>query len=201
MNKITAVLLLFALIFSLVACSPEQPAVETPDPDVEVEEDVTPTPSKEPMPDPAEYYTVTESDAEGVYEATGLYFFGVDTVVEISHSLIGEEELDEPFGEMRFTSEEGLTVTYRVRVDEMINADQAKLLFGTREWEAQDSVRIGNNITTLYYNEGGEAILCWYDVDAGINCCAHFSSCEDMESLVLYANLLYAFVHSDIKPE
>lgn len=198
MRKITAILLLFALVLSLAACAPGQTADETPAPDIQ--EDAEPTPSKEPVPDPAESYTVTASDAAGVYEKTGIYFFGVDTVENVSHSLIGEDELDTPIGEMQF-SIEGLTVTYRVQADEMINADQAGLLFGSRELENKDSVRISNNITTLRYTEGGEALVFWHDVDAGFNCCALFSTCEDMESVVLYANLLYAFVHSDIKPE
>lgn len=198
MKKLTAILLLLALVLSLAACAPEQTVTETPDPGIE--EDAAPTPSREPTPDPAESYTVTESDAAGVYDETGVYFFGVDTVEDISHSLIGLDELEAPIGEMKFTTGE-LTVTYRIHADEMINADQAGLLFGTMEWANRESVRISNNITTLNYNEGGEAILYWHDVDTGLNCCARFSSIEDKESVVLYANLLYAFIHSDITPE
>ncbi|MDD6188925.1 MAG: hypothetical protein PUB32_05025 [Clostridiales bacterium] len=198
MKKITAILLFLALALSLTACAPNRPADEAPD--TGLEEDVVPTPSKEPVPDPAESYTVAESDAAGVYDATGVYFFGVDAAQNISQSIIGEDELDEPIGEMRFTTE-GLTVTYRVHKDSMINADQAGLLFGTKEWESRESVRISNNIATLNRNEGGEALLYWYDVEKEMNCCAHFSTSEDQEALALYANLLYAFVHSDIMPE
>lgn len=201
MKKITAVLLLFAITFSLAACSPEQPQTEQPDPEVSAGADIPPVQSTQPVEDPAGSYTVSESDAEEVLEKTGVYFFAIDTIEDVSHSLIGSDELEWPYGEMSFSSGDGLKVVYRVRKDEMINADQAKLFFGSREWEIHDSVRIGNNITDLYYNEGGEAILCWYDVEAGINCCIHYSSSDDRESIVLYANLLYAFINSDIKPQ
>ena len=199
MKRLTALLLLFAIILSLAACAPEQSQDDTPD--AGQEEDAVPTPSREPMPDPAESYTVTASDAADIYDKTGVYFFdGVDAVEDVSYSLIGLEELEEPIGEMRFTAE-GLTVTYRIHSEAMINADQAGLLFGTKELAARESVRISNNITTLDYDEGGEAILYWHDTDAGLNCCVHFSSSENMESVVLYANLLYAFIHSDTTPE
>lgn len=196
MEKIAAILLFLALALSLTACAPSRPPDKAPD--TGLKEDTVST--QEPVADPAESYTVTESDASGVYDATGVYFFGVDTVEDIRHSIIGETELDEPIGEMRFTTG-GLTVTYRVRKDSAINAEQAGLLFGTKEWESRDSIRISNNITTLDYNEGGEALLYWHDAEMKTDCCAHFSTSEDKESVVLYANLLYAFVHSDIKPE
>ena len=198
MKKLTAILLALALLLSLAACAPVQSGDDTTDPDAD---DSVPAATPDPVPDPAETYTTEESSAEGVYESTGIYFFGVETVKDVSHRIIGEDELDSPIGEMQFTTMDELTVTYRIHADSMINADQAANLFGTRQWTGRDSVHISNNVTTLNYNVGGDAILYWYDTIEGLNCCAHFSTCEDMENVVLYANLLYAFVHSEITPE
>lgn len=204
MKRITAMLLLVAMLLSMAACAPDNNVDQPEETPVVDEEDYVP-PSKDPVADPAEEYTVTDSDSVGVYDETGVYFFTPDTVEDVSYRLIGVDELEEAIAELGFTvldkNENPVRITYRVQKSEMIDADKAGVLFGTKELENRESLKISNNITTLRYNEGGEAVVSWHSTDAGKNCCAHFSSCEDNETVFLYANLLYAFVHSDMKPE
>lgn len=204
MKRITAMLLLVALLLSFAACAPDN-NVDQPEETPAVGEDDYVVPSKAPVADPAEEYSVTDSDSTAIYDATGVYFFAPDTVENVAYRIIGADELEEVIVEMSFTvqdkNENPVEITYRVQNSEMIDADRAGVLFGTKELEKRESLKISNNITTLRYNEGGEAVVSWHSTDAGMNCCAHFSSCEDSETVFLYANLLYAFVHSDMKPE
>ena len=204
MKKITAFLLIFSMVLSLAACAPDNNTVEPENTPPAVEDEGV-APSKPPVADPAEEYTVTESDSNGIYDATGLYFFAPDNIEDVAYNLIGADELEETIAEMSFTvedrNENPVKVTYRVQKSGMIDADEAATLFGTKELEKRDSLKISNNITTIRYNEGGEAIVYWHSTDAGRNCCAHFSDSSDNETVFLYANLLYALVHSDMKPE
>ncbi|MBR6654155.1 MAG: hypothetical protein IKL27_05390 [Oscillospiraceae bacterium] len=204
MKKITAMLLLVAMLLSFAACAPDN-NVDQPEETPVVDEEDYVVPSKDPVADPAEKYTVTDSDSVGIYDETGVYFFTPDTVEDVSYRLIGVDELEETIAELGFTvkdkNENSVRITYRVQKSEMIDADKALVLFGTKELANKESLKISNNITTFRYDEGGEAIVSWHSTDAGRNCSAHFSSCEDNETVFLYANLLYAFVHSDMKPE
>jgi len=204
MKRITAMLLLVALLLSMAACAPDNNADQPEETPIVDEEDHV-APSKAPVTDPAEEYTVTDSDSVGVYDETGVYFFAPDTVEDAGYRLIGVDELEDAIAEMSFTvldkNENPVKVTYRVQSSAMIDADKALVLFGTKELANRESLKISNNITTLRYDDGGEAIVSWHSTETGKNCCAHFSSCEDSETLFLYSNLLYAFVHSDMKPE
>lgn len=203
MRKITAILLLLALLLSLAACAPDN-NVDLPGETPVGDEDVTVTPSKPPVADPAEVYAAADSDSAAIYEATGVYFFAADTVENINYRIIGEEELDDVIAEMSFTvkdnNDKNVDVAYRVQKSELIDAQKADVLFGTKELEITGLMNISNIIATLSYDEGGEAVVSWHDADAGINCCAYLSSSEDAETLFLYANLLYAFVHYEANP-
>lgn len=204
MKKITAFLLIFSIMFSLAACAPDNKPAEPENTPPAAGDNVF-IPEKIPVADPADEYTVTESDSTGVYDETGLYLFAPDSIEDAAYSLIGVDELEEAIAEMSFTVQDGsgnvVEVTYRVQKCEMIDAGDAETMFGTKELEKRESLKISNNITTLRYNDGGEALVYWHSVEAGRNCCAHFSSCEDSETVFLYANLLFALVHSELKPE
>lgn len=203
MKKITLILLVLLLLLSAAACDKGGPDADIPSPDTE--DTGVPAATPEPVEDPAELCTVTESDSAEIYEETGIYFFAPDTVDDVAYSLIGSGELEDPIAEMSFVTvnfeEEPFSVVYRVHKEEMINADRAGLLFGTLQLESKDSLHISNNVATMRYNEGGEAIVFWHDTDLGYNCCARFADCSDSEALFVYSNLLYAFLHSDITPE
>lgn len=204
MKRIAAFLLILTLLFSMAACAPDN-TVDEPEETPPVSEDEYVKPSKTPVADPAETYTVTDSDSAGIYEETGVYFFTPDDIEDPTYRLIGVGELSAAIAELGFTvydnNDNPVRVTYRVQDSEMIDADKAAELFGTKELETRESLKISNLIGTIKYTEGGEAIIYWHSTDAGKNCCALLSSCEDNEVIFLYSNLLYALVHSDMKPE
>lgn len=203
MKRIIAFLLSCVLLLSFAACAQDN-IPENEDVPPAVEDDGVPV-EKEPAADPAEKCTVTEIEPEELYEKTGIYFFAPEELEAVSYSIIGEGELKEPIAEMKFTvkdkNENPVDITYRVQKNDMINADQAQVLFGTKEFGARNSLNVSNNIATIEYDEGGEAIVYWHCVNAGRNCCVYLSSAADNETVFIYTNLLYAFVNSDIKPE
>jgi len=205
MKRITAMLGVFLLLLSLAACAPDDTIGEQPDNAPLVDEEDYVISSKEPVEDPAEVYTAEDSDSVGIYEETGVYFFTPDDIEAAAYRLIGAGELDEAIAELSFTiqdkNENPLKVSYRVQKSEMIDADKAEVLFGTRELENRESIKIGNYIATCKYNDDGEAMIYWHSTQTGKNCCALFSSFSDKDAVYLYANLLYAFVHSDMSPQ
>lgn len=203
MKKFALIFLVLLLLLSAAAC--EKTPVTEDLPPAETEDVGDPLPSKAPAEDPAVTYTTEEVEAAEIYEKTGIYFFAPDTVSDVKYSLIGGDELDAPIAEMSFvtkdTQENDFAVTYRVHKDDMINADQAGVLFGEPAMETRNTISISNNVATILYDEGGEAVVFWYDTVAGYNCCVRFADCSDREAVLIYSNLLYAFIHSDIKPE
>ena len=200
-----AFLLSCALLLSMAACGQDNIVEPTPEVEPPAVEDDGVAVEKPTVADPTETYTVEEISSEELYDKTGVYFFAPENLKGVSYRIIGDGELTEPIAEMSFvitnSVEQEITISYRVHKNGMINADQAAILFGSKEFTYRGSMNISNSIATLEYNDGGETLAYWYSTDAGRNCCAYFSEGADNETLFIYTNLLYAFVHSDMKPE